>query len=162
MGCCDQTWISPPRTVVAAATCTLYESRAVNSTSALMLVTFVLMKSMSGASLSVTLPTMILSTVKVPEHNESQQHIMTGDKIAMAQYRFSSYRRRCDVMFQTRCRSVLDRMRYRDQIQEARMPIVHMPYLEQHGLYLYTGFSLQRLLVKYSIGVMAKYTLVYI
>lgn len=64
-----QTWISPPRTVVAAATWTLYESRAAVSTSAVMLVPLVERKLLSGASLSVTLPTMMLSTVNVPKRS---------------------------------------------------------------------------------------------
>lgn len=61
--------MSPPRTVVAAATCTLYESRASVSTS-VTFVPFDLKKFSSGASLSVTLPTMILSTVNVPEDDK--------------------------------------------------------------------------------------------
>lgn len=67
---CVLTCINPASTVVAAATCTLYRSLAVMSTSPVTLVPLLIRKSASGASLSVTLPTIILRTVNVPANTE--------------------------------------------------------------------------------------------
>lgn len=129
MGCSVlQTWISPPRTVVAAATCTLYESLAVTSTSPVRLVPFVLRKAASGASLSVTLPTMMLSTAKVPEHTVWVLCYSRGHHDSGAVPLFT-YRWRCGATFQKRSRLMPDRGTCRAQIQEVRKPAVHMPSL---------------------------------
>ena len=133
--CCVNTWISPAMTVVAAATCTLYESRAVMSTSAVTLVPFIMRKFSSGASLSVTLPTMMLIMVNVPYHksNTCYYRCCYGHCILVS---FSTYQWRYDVMFQRRSRLMLDRGTSRGQIQEARKPTTNMPYLWKTRVFL--------------------------
>ena len=58
-------------------------------------------------------------------------HVVTRVKMTTVLCLFT-YRWRYDVMFQRRCRSVLDRGMYRAQTQEARKPVTHMPYLWKH------------------------------